>query len=237
MEDEVCKYFKYGYCKYRDNCRRHHNKEICEDGLSCKASKVCPKRHPKLCIKLASEGFCRHGETCSYRHDTRSSTKIQNYVNLMKVKLENLEKVVQEMADQIVILQSEVSSRKEAVLETNLMSFKNNNDNHTLETNDENKKDQFPEYVQLNCDLCSYTCKKKATMAKHKNTKHIEQMWTCKQCHKKFERSLDLQSHIAQEHDYDTEKIQNSSTPSKDLHNSSFVFSESMLDEFIDRDI
>ena len=62
-------------------------------------------------------------------------------------------------------------------------------------------------------------------------------MRTSKQCHEKFESSLDLQSHIAEEHDYDTEIMKTSSTPSKILHDSSFVFIEFMLDEFIDRDV
>ena len=128
----------------------------------------------------------------------------------MKVKLDHLEKVFQEISNQIVILQSELSSQKEAVLETNSVGVKNKNDKTTLETNNENKEDEFLESVQLYCDHCSYTCKKKTTMTKHKNTKHIEEMWTCKQCHEKFESSLDLQSHIAKEHEYDTEIMQTS---------------------------
>ena len=124
MQDDVCKYFKYGYCKYRDKCRMHHNKEICDNGYSCTASKVCPKRHPKLCRKLSLEGFCRHGDKCAYRHTTSSKLSIQNDANILKVRLENLENVVQEMAKQIATLQSELFYHEEATLESNSITVK-----------------------------------------------------------------------------------------------------------------
>ena len=115
------------------------------------------------------------------------------------------------------------------------MSFKNKNDKPTLETNTENKKMNFQNMYSQIVITVATNARKKATMAKHKNNKHIEKMWTCKQCNERFESSHDLQSHIVQEHDYDKVTRQNSSTPSKDIHDLSFVFSESMLDEFIDR--
>ena len=31
----VCKYNKFGYCKFREGCKRLHHTETCENGASC----------------------------------------------------------------------------------------------------------------------------------------------------------------------------------------------------------
>ena len=79
----------------------------------------------------------------------------------------------------------------------------------------------------LYCEMCVYKCKIKKTMVKHLNTKH-KSYKSCKVCGKKFITEDSLIKH-KEEH--------GSSTPLASSQDSSFVFSESMLDEFIDKDI
>ena len=67
------------------------------------------------------------------------------------------------------------------------------------------------------------------------NSKHTEQK--CKVCSQDFKTIMDLVSHVAKEH-HETEEeweVKNHSTPksNKEEKESSFVFSESMLDEFL----
>ena len=39
MEGEVCPYRKFGYCKYKEECKRKHLEEVCDNLSNCKISK------------------------------------------------------------------------------------------------------------------------------------------------------------------------------------------------------
>ena len=43
----VCKHFKFGFCKFGEKCKKQHLKEICQTE-DCNL-KTCNKRHPKIC--------------------------------------------------------------------------------------------------------------------------------------------------------------------------------------------
>ena len=90
MEDEICQYGKYGYCKFKSECKQKHLSEECEDLENCKIIKSCTKRHPKRCKKHDSEK-CRFGETCAYKH--LESTKNKEY-DILKEKVHELEQIV-----------------------------------------------------------------------------------------------------------------------------------------------
>ena len=64
MEEEVCKHHQKGYCKFRRECQKYHEKEICKE-KSC-SSKECRKRHPKLCKYFGERRFCRYGKGFAY---------------------------------------------------------------------------------------------------------------------------------------------------------------------------
>ena len=71
------------------------------------------------------------------------------------------------------------------------------------------------------CDMCSFKCKNKKTIKNHLLKKH----WNYKQCdlcERKLMMECLLNNQVKEDHENE--------------HDSSFVFSESMLDEFIDKD-
>ena len=58
----VCKYNKFGYCKYNNQCENIHIKGECKVGRTCQKIQSYKLRHPKMCERMALEGFCRREE-------------------------------------------------------------------------------------------------------------------------------------------------------------------------------
>ena len=99
---------------------------------------------------------------------------------------------------------------------------------------DENKdKEKKVNATDFKCETCEYKCKKKSTLLKHIQLKHCEQK--CKICGKKFKESMELVSHVAEDHLGEEEVWNMQSTPKSEKENekSSFVFSESIVNEFL----
>ena len=71
------------------------------------------------------------------------------------------------------------------------------------------------------CDLCEYKCKKKNTMKKHVRTKHSHCI-SCDECGKLDASQYALDMHKEKDH-----------TDMENESDQSFVFSESMLDEYL----
>ena len=90
MEGEICHYAKFGYCKYKEDCKRKHLKEECEKIISCNNIKTCMKRHPKPCKKYAS-GECKFKSDCAYKHVEPTENKEQIK---LEEKVKQLEKDV-----------------------------------------------------------------------------------------------------------------------------------------------
>ena len=71
------------------------------------------------------------------------------------------------------------------------------------------------------CEICEYKCKKESTLRKHVNTKH-NQYQKCYECGKMFDSKESLECH--KEKGHGQEEV---------IKDTSFVFSESMLDEYL----
>ena len=117
------------------------------------------------------------------------------------------------------------------------------------ESKDEGKKSKSKEDV-ISCEICNYTCKKENSLKKHMLTKHES-----KECKEKLPSFMKLLKHVAdyhytdQEHKDEDEQKLNAEKYQlfddvllKDLEDnkeyekdSTFVFQESMLDEFVDK--
>ena len=132
MEDEVCKFWKFGFCKHKEGCKRKHFSEVCVNLSNCKNIKECPRRHPKTCKRFVSGIDCRFNDDCAYTHLGTNQNEEQNK---LKEKVERLEKTVIELtkkveSDQIKQLETVVKalSRKILSLEGKVKDMKNKKD-------------------------------------------------------------------------------------------------------------
>ena len=66
-QQNVCTFNKFGYCKFKQNCRKQHITEKCEND-SCD-TKTCNLRHPRVCRYFRDIGFCKFGEWCLFNHE------------------------------------------------------------------------------------------------------------------------------------------------------------------------
>ena len=86
----ICRYNKFGYCKFGGKCQFRHNNVKCKV-KNCKVSE-CEKRHPKICRYKRDYGRCKF-TPCAFSHDKpkdilENSEKIEN----LEKKLKDLEK-------------------------------------------------------------------------------------------------------------------------------------------------
>ena len=82
--ETICRFFKYGFCKYGEKCRKHHVQEICS-ASDCSRME-CEKRHPRICRYFNLYGTCKFGLKCCYLHQSHVSSEIEN----LKKEIEKL---------------------------------------------------------------------------------------------------------------------------------------------------
>ena len=154
MSDEnVCKHFKVGYCKYGLKCRHKHIKDECKI-TNC--NKKCQNRHIKTCRYGPK---CKRKNLCQFKHNDKD--KYQKIIQKEKEELELLKKEVTELktklkeANNLLVntLNDEEKLKAENIklsteikyLKNNLQTVKNENDTyikriHKLENQLEEKR-------------------------------------------------------------------------------------------------
>ena len=103
--EEVCQYRKYGFCKFKEICKRKHFIQICDNLSGCKDIQKCYKRHPKDCKRFVSDSGCRFNSECAYNHRT---AKEDGENEMFKDKVSELEKVVKALSRKVLSLESEI---------------------------------------------------------------------------------------------------------------------------------
>ena len=94
--DNVCKYFKFGFCKFKDSCMKRHVEEVCAE-VNCSLTS-CYKRHPIVCRYFKLGGRCKFGQRCAYRHEeSKEHLEIENLKNEVKILVERLKVVEEQM--------------------------------------------------------------------------------------------------------------------------------------------
>ena len=79
-----CFFNDRGYCKFREHCRKHHHKSVCQI-KHC--DKNCNARHPKLC-KFKSKCKFNARSICAFKHVT--SANEEDELNVLKQEIESL---------------------------------------------------------------------------------------------------------------------------------------------------
>ena len=81
--ENVCRHNKFGFCKFGNLCRKRHIEEIC-DNKDCE-TRLCGKRHPRLCRFFQEFGRCKFGEFCRFKH-VEYSESIRNDKEIEELK-------------------------------------------------------------------------------------------------------------------------------------------------------
>ena len=141
MEGEVCKYDKFGYCKYKDDCQKKHFSEECGDLSECKNIKSCDKSHPKKC-KINDSGNCSYKNLCAYNHQ---KTVIDKYQAEINEKVKKMEIVVQALTRKVLSLEEELKEVKKK--DTSIKIDKEPGE--SLEINIDSKKENYSKFKGL----------------------------------------------------------------------------------------
>ena len=123
----VCNYNKFGFCKFKETCRKQHINKVCENS-SCDVL-TCTLRHPKECKYYRDFNRCRFGEWCSFAHVHKEDQNLKLENEKMQEKLAGIEKNSIEKDEQIESLKLE--------------NAKINNKLSEIEKNNSDKEEQF----------------------------------------------------------------------------------------------
>ena len=93
-QNQICRYNKFGFCKFGEVCRKRHVSEKCLES-SCEILS-CNLRHPKICKYFKEFRRCKFGEYCCFDHTESGSELLEKRANDLIMKVENLEKKLEE---------------------------------------------------------------------------------------------------------------------------------------------
>ena len=71
VKGSICKFNKFGFCKFGGKCIRKHENKLCEN-KDCEV-KSCSLRHPRMCRFLLEFNYCKFGIYCRYKHEKYSN--------------------------------------------------------------------------------------------------------------------------------------------------------------------
>ena len=97
---------KFGFCKYRERCRKRHENYLCEE-TSCDI-RECRQRHPKLCKYFESHERCKFNH-CKYKHENGVRNGLEDAVKVINDKMIILEAIISEKNAQIEDLSRKLS--------------------------------------------------------------------------------------------------------------------------------
>ena len=177
--ENICNFFKYGYCKFKMSCKNKHVTLVCNDE-NCNPSK-CDKRHPRLCKYVTKYGRCKLGSICAYSHD---DLKTKNENERLEKKLDELIAMVTKKNDIIEDLLQR-NREKEAIIDKLVNDVKELDKivkekiscNTSSSKNKENEAAKLPSKSK-DVTLASDDKKKSLRSSKKKNNEVIEDFTT-----------------------------------------------------------
>ena len=98
-----CSFYKFGFCKFGNKCRKLHYSEICQHKF-CENVKFCEKSY------FCAYGFCKFGNDCQFRHENPPSRKHANKDSELIDKNKALKKEQVEMNEKHEKLQVQIKN-------------------------------------------------------------------------------------------------------------------------------
>ena len=90
----VCRYFKFGFCKFTDRCRFLQLEEICGNP-SCEI-RGCNLRHPQVCEIFEDYNRCKFGVFCCFNYITNNTNADTISTEVIRKEIEALQKIINE---------------------------------------------------------------------------------------------------------------------------------------------
>ena len=219
----MCQHHKFGYCKFKQQCLKEHDKNKCGDSSACREIKSCrKKRHPKICRKFSIHNFCKFDEQCSYVHLSRDHTTVSKEViddiveNIKNIKAEVdlLKKTVKSLSEikkERKRIKKSIEVSKEGIDKIKSENIKITNkfnligeefESKTDENSDGDESEQHDK-VELEWLSCVY-CKTHFRNRKYYES-HMEIHWgngivKCLKCLYSCENQSTLQKHMNTKH-------------------------------------
>ena len=104
---QVCKHFKFGFCKFGERCRKQHLKETCQ--IEECHMKTCNKRHPRICKYFSVNQVCKFGDICCYKH------KLSSHHRNILDQISSLKATISSMTESIEALENKILSLKDSL--------------------------------------------------------------------------------------------------------------------------
>ena len=229
QNENVCRFNKFGFCKFRSTCRKQHYLEICSK-TGCEIDK-CYLRHPKVCRYYRDIGYCKFGEWCLFKHKNKVSMEVNEIEKRIDSKIEVYERNLKTLKDCLaekdaIILQLEEKMKS---FETKMDEMSKLHEKQIEELNEKIEKCEILnpnklldekikdiEEIQTNlieestsykCNKCDFNTYFKRGLNIHK--KRMHKVYPCTDCEEIFETVRDFKVH-SYTHSYtSTEKNKN----------------------------
>ena len=205
----VCGFYKFGFCRFREVCRKEHVKKLCESS-SCDG-KTCAERHPRVCKFFKNVGYCKFGEWCLFSHIIKKDPEMEKLKaenRAILKRLEEVEKVLFEKDKEINdIMKSIEETRKmetnkpEKCFKCTKCSFETNSQSglkiHSKKKHTEVIKETYPKI----CELCDENLENADKLRKHmKRHSYKKAKFKCEDCEFVGECEATMEVHIGKDH-------------------------------------
>ena len=205
MAVEFCKFNKFGFCKFGNECRKKHFDTICEHNF-CENVKSWEKRHPRNCYYFFAYGYCKFGVDCQFKHGKESSkvTHANKEQNLLE-KNEALKKEIIEITkkneelkvhlDELIESQSNQNVLNKQYVDQEISNFKNeflhvlSGQKMVISSQERKNVELSSEIVELKqenlklkitrvfaCDECDFETTEKHNLIIHRKNDHDNQL-------------------------------------------------------------
>ena len=199
QEQVVCGFFKFGFCKYKDTCRKKHEYKICKN-TACQI-RNCPLRHPRICRYYRDFGRCKFDKLCAFKHIEADLT-LSKRLEILEKKVEEKNKII----DQLTVVQKKMEKdlkerdREIRKIIDTLIKVLEKTENDSIDVPEKEESEELDElektfsnpFNKLKCHLCDFKAKDERGLKIHERRKHTNPLitvteekkkkYTCEEC-------------------------------------------------------